>query len=142
MPNNEWYAGKHYDYNQEQDKNIKKIKNQIAASTFVENEDYDDDGYSTIPTEFRYKHYTRKLTREEYAAGARRTTSTNQISTSNETIIFKINDRIRLINQSDDETPKKIMDFDNSQNTPKSMATLLLPGLHKEYTSTLVITLK
>jgi hypothetical protein len=141
-PDNEWYTGRHYSYKASQDQNRKEIKRLITASTFVDDSDYDVNGYMTIYTEVRYKHYTRKFTREEYAQGARNKKSVNQIETSNEIIDFKIDDRFKLMNQTDDATPKKIVDIDNPQNTYKTSATLMFPGLYNEYNSKVVMTLK
>jgi len=142
MPNNEWFTGKHYEYNPEQDQTRKEIKRLIEATTFVADTDYDEEGYNLIYTEVRYKQYVDKTTRGGYATGVRSKVKERQIETNNEAIVFKDNDRFKLMNQEDVETPLKITNIDYNRNNYKTMATKLLPGLYKEYNSNTVLTLQ
>lgn len=140
--NNEWFTGLWYEYNPDQDTTRKEIKRLVDSGDFVDNEDYDFQGVSTIPKEVRYKHYNETKTREEYAQNAQKRKTSHRIETSDEFIAFKEKDRFKLIEQSDDEKPYMIVNVEYNKNTYNSKAALLLPGLAKEYTSKVVMTLR
>ena len=141
-PDNEWFTGKYYKYNPDQDKNRAEVKREIADGSFVQDDDYDDDGYNTVYESFRYKQYVDKSIRGGYAVGVKSNVNSRQIETSDEFIEFKENDRVRLLNQEDEETPYKIVEIDINRNLQKSKATLLLPGLYNEYNSTKILSLR
>jgi len=142
MVNNEWFTGKHYIYNKDQDKNRKEIKRLIESSEFVDDTDYDDDGYSTIPTNVRYKQFVDRTRRDFYSSNAKNRRQDRQIEISDTSLVFNENDRFRLTNQKDEDTPFKITTIDYNRNTHKTMATHLLPGLFDEYNSSTILTLQ
>jgi uncharacterized protein (DUF1919 family) len=140
--NNEWYTGKWYNYNPDQDKTREEIKRLIEASTFVDDEDYDNDGVSEIPKEVRYKHYSDTKDTSTYGTTGQKRTRSHRIESSDEFIDFKKKDRFRLMEQTDDEKPYQIMLVEYNKNTYNSKAAVILPGLVKEYTSKAVMTLR
>lgn len=142
MVENEWFTGKHYVYNAEQDQTRKEIKRLIDASTFVDDDDYDTDGYSTIPIKVRYKQFVDRTGRSAYSNNAKNRVKDRQISISDTMLEFAENDKFRLANQADEQSALKITNVDYNRNTHKTMATLLLPGLFKEYNSSTILTLK
>lgn len=142
QPNNEWFTGLHFEYNKNQDKTRTEIKRLITASTFVEDSDYDTEGYFTIPTSVRYKQYVDKTERGGYATGVRMKSKSKQIEITNEKMIFNENDRFKTMDMLDDEKGYKVVNVDYGRNSHKSMATLLLPGLYNEYNSNTILTLK
>lgn len=142
MPDNEWYYGYHYAYNEDYDQTRKEIKRLITASEFVEDSDYDTEGYFTIPTKVRYKQYEDRAERFNINAGFVNRKKRNQIEITNSTVIFKEKDRFKLANQDDEEKGRIITAIDYNRNTNKSMATLLLPGLYDEYNSRTILTLE
>jgi len=142
MPDNEWFVGKWYEYNKDQDQNRKAIKRLITLDTFIEDDDYDSDGYSTIPIETRYKQFVDKTSRSSYGGNSKSRSKSNQISVSDTSLVFSENDKFRLVQQTDEATPYKITEIDYNRNTHKTMATLLLPGLFDEYNSGTILTLK
>lgn len=142
MPDNEWFTGKHYPYNANQDQTRTEIKRLITAGTFVNDTDYDDEGYFTIPTEVRYKQYVDRAERGGYAPGVRQTVKSKQVEITDSSLIFNERDRFKTMDMSDDERGYKIQSVDYGRNSHKSMATLLLPGLYNEYNSNTILTLK
>lgn len=142
MVDNEWFVGKHYVYNKDQDQTRKEIKRLIEASTFIEDDDYDTNGYSTIPIKVRYKQFVDRTSRSEYATNAKNRIKNRQISVSDTSLTFAENDKFRLANQTDEQSALKITEVDYNRNTHKTMATLLLPGLFKEYNSSTILTIK
>jgi len=142
MPNNLWFTGRHYEYNKDQDMTRKEIKLLITADTFVKDTDYDTEGYNLVYTDVRYKQFKDTSTRGGYATGNRQSVKERQIETNNEMIVFNENDRFRLMNQEDEETPLKITNVAYNRNSYNSKASLLLPGLFKEHNSNTVLTLR
>lgn len=138
---NEWYEGLHYSYNPDQDQTRKEIKRLIDAATFVNDEDYDTEGYFTIPTKVRYKQYVQRRTRGEYAQNARNTSGFKEIEVSRDYSI-KVNDRFKTMDLSDDAQGYKIEEIDTKRNTYKTKATLILPGLYDEYNNTKILRLR
>ncbi len=142
IPNNEWFTGKHYPYNKNQDQTRTEIKRLITAGSFVDDTDYDDEGYFTIPTNVRYKQYVDKAESGGYATGVRQTRKSKQVEITDSSLVFTENDRFKTMDMTDEEKGYKIINIDYGRNSHKTMATLLLPGLYNEYNSNTILTLQ
>lgn len=142
MPDNEWLTGKLYIYNKNQDQTRKEIKRLIDASEFTEDDDYDTEGYLTIPIEVRYKQYVDRTERGGYAAGVAQKVKNKQIEVTDTTIDLKYNDRFKTMDMTDEEKGYKVMNVDNNRNAELAMATYMLPGLYEEYNSNTIVTLQ
>lgn len=141
-PDNEWFTGKLYQYNKDYDQTRREVKRLIALSEFTEDDDYDTEGYLTIPIKVRYKQYVDKTARGGYASGVNQRVKEKQIETSDITIDFAKGDRFRTMDMTDEEIGYKIEEVDYNRLSYKTPATYLLPGLYKQYNSTVILTLK
>lgn len=134
-PENEWYKGEYYEY----DKTQNKLNFKNNPNDYIHNEDYDEYGYITFGHEFRYKQYTDETGTTFPLPNLRSQSSTYVIETSDTSIVFKKNDKIKLLGS---DKLFKIIDISYNRKNANSKATLLLPGLYDVYNSSIVITLK
>ena len=142
MQDNEWLTGLHYPYNEDYDQTRKEIQREIADGTFVEDADYDTEGYYTIATKVRYKQYVDNSIRGSVNAGFVNRNKSRQVEITDTSVELKENDRFKLMEQDDDEKGFKITEIDYYRNTHKTMATLILPGLYDKYNGRKILTLR
>lgn len=108
---------------------------------FVEDDDYDDEGYFTIPTKVRYKQFVDRKTRGQYAQNASNISGFKEIEVSRDYSI-RVKDRFQTMDQDEDATPYKVEEIDTKRNTYKTKATLILGGLYDEYNNTKILRLR
>lgn len=140
-PDNEWLTGLLYTYNADQDKSRREVKRLIEDSTFVKDEDYDDYGVSEIPTPTKYKHFSEKVSYGEYGGTGKKRVYKHLLQIRDEFHSYKPDDRFKLMNQSDDEKPYRIINVEYPKNTYRTKAIALYPGLHDQYNSKALISL-
>lgn len=138
----EWLIGKHYIYNPDQDKSRDEIQNLIDNGEFVKDDDYDDDGYNTIPFERRYKQYSNRTNSFGYANNVSGNKTVKQIEVSDDINVFKKEDRFQTIDQNEDVSPYIIVAIDPNTNSNRMKATYLYPNNYSAYTSRTILTLE
>ena len=128
LPNNTWFTGEHY--------KLETDENLIA----LDPGSYDDYNYEITPTPFQYKQYVDSKGIVYPIKGLRGNKVTYTIELNGDLYGFNLKDKIKLMNE---DKLLKITNIEIIQQTHKTMATKVLPGLYNEYNnSRMVLTLE
>ena len=128
LPNNTWFTGDWYKLETDED------------LLFENPDDYDEDNYTIVPISCRYKQYTDDKGITYPIRGLRGTKAIYTIELDGTTLGVKDKDKFTLMGI--DKT-LKVTNVQIIQQTNKTMATKILPGLYDEYNnSRTVLTLE
>jgi hypothetical protein len=128
LPNNTWFTGTWYKLETDEDLLFENV------------EDYDEYDYIITGTDIRYKQYTDDNGITYPIRGLRGNKITYTIELDGTSMGIKPKDKIKLM---DNDKILKVTEVKVLQQTHKTMATKILPGLYEEYNnSRTVLTLE
>ena len=128
LPNNTWFTGDHYKLETDED------------LIFENPDDYDAYNYLIVPTEVRYKQYTDDKGIIYPIRGLRGNKIVYTIELDGTSLGIKDKDKFKVM---DSDLLLVVTHIQVLQQTDKTMATKILPGLYKEYNnSRTVLTLE